>query len=245
MASLNKEELVAKDLQYKIYKNILQSNDKISERSISTSYGISRGTAHCALLRLEKMGVLRKVESIGYFVNSPKKDHLINFISQFNKTYSYLKLNTDFDQYDILTERFIDTDKILSKRFQLPLGTKMIFFSFRVPSLENDSNLLLNNMFLPLDTNLYISEKNIFGKIQQAVSNTQSIDATLSLSYADKDTSEALQIEYKKPLSCVSATFKNNKDQNIFFLTQYSDIESSASIYPSKIITAKVGGFID
>lgn len=245
MTSLNKEELVAKDLQYKIYKNILQSNDKISERSISTNYNISRGTARCALTRLEKMGVLHKVESIGYFVNSPKKDHLINFISNFNKTYSYLNLNPDVDQYDILTEKFIDTDKILSQRFQLPLGTKMLFSSFRVPSLENDSSLLLNDMFLPLSINLYISEKNIFEKIQQAISSTQSIDSTLSLTYADKKTSEALHVEYKKPLSCVSATFKNKKEQNIFFLTQYSDINSSASVYPSKVITGKVGGFIE
>jgi len=245
MASLNKEELVAKDLQYKIYKNILKSNDKISERSISASYGISRGTARCALTRLEKMGILFKVESIGYFVNSPKKDHLINFISNFNKTFSYLKQNSTLDKYDILTERFVDTDKILSQKFQLPLGTKMVISSFSVPSLESDSNLLLNNMYLPLDTKTYISEKNIFKKIKKAVSNTQNIYSTLSLAYADKETAKALQVEYEKPLSCVSATFKNNKGQNIFFLTQYSDIGSSASIYPSKIITEKVGGFID
>ena len=245
MTRLNKEELVAKDLQYKIYKNVLQTDDKISERSISNSYVISRGTARCALTRLEKMGVIRKRESIGYFVNYPKKDHFINFISKFNKIYSYLNLNPDFDKYDILSERFIDTNKILSQKFQLPLGTKIIFSSFRVPAIKNDSNLLLNKIFLPINTDLYISEKNISDKIQKAISNTQNINATLSLTYADKEISQALQVEYKKPLSCVSATFKNTKDQNIFFLTQYSDIKSSASILPSQIITKKVGGFIE
>lgn len=243
MSAIRKEELIAKDIQYQIEQGFIKYEQKLTERTTAKNYSVSRGTARMALKRLEKQGLISRKPAAGYFVNYRKHEPLLNLINSFSNKLDYLNISQHDAKYEILSQKSIDTDKELSEKLKVLLGTKILLITLR--SVEKESNgYVVYRIFLPTDKNFSTSkEEMIFNKIKEKLQTAQDADVTLSFCFADKLIAKALHVKVQDPLLSVEATFITTSNQTCLFVEQYSDAKNTVSIMPSQIISKKLGTF--
>lgn len=149
MSAIRKEELVAKEIQYQVEEGLINSGQKLSERSIAKKYAISRGTARMAMHRLEKEGFIEPKQAVGYFINQPKKEPLLNFINYFSDKFATLSMPNENQTINILSTKLIDTDKELSEKLKVVLGT--VFLLISVQLFETRSQVYtMCKVFIPV-----------------------------------------------------------------------------------------------
>lgn len=243
LSAIKKEELIAKDIQYQIEQGFIKYEQKLTERTTAKNYSVSRGTARMALKRLEKQGLISRKPAAGYFVNYRKHEPLLNLINSFSNKLDYLNISQHDTKYEILRYKFIDTDKELSEKLKVLLGTKILLITLR--SVEKESNgYVVYRIFLPIDNGFsMISEEMIFNKIKEKLQTAQDADVTLNFCFADKLIAKALHVKVQDPLLSVETTFTTTSNQTCFFIEQYSDAKNTVSIMPSQIISEKLGTF--
>lgn len=242
MSAIRKEELVAKDIQYKIDQGQINSGQKLSERSIAKEYAISRGTARIALQRLEKEGLIKSKQAVGYFVSQPKKEPLLNFINFFSDKFAALSMPNEAQTTNILSAKLIDTDKELSEKLKVVLGTVFLLVSLQI--LETDSNnYTLCHVFIPAQKSSTINEEQIMASIKRQLQLTIDAEVTMNLSFADDNTARFLHVPNHSALLTTSTIFKDKNNQTCLFLEQSSDANHVVSIMPSDIISRKLGTF--
>lgn len=242
MSAIRKEELVAKDIQYKIDQGLISSGQKLSERSIAKEYAISRGTARTALQRLEKEGLIKSKQAVGYFINQPKKEPLLNFINYFSDKFAALSIPNEAQTINILSTKLIDTDKELSEKLKVVLGTIFLLVSLQI--LETDSNnYTLCRVFIPAKKSSTVNEEQIMALIKRQLQLAIDAEVTMNLSFADDNTASFLHVPNHNPLLTTSTIFKDKNNQTCLFLEQSSDANHAVSIMPSEIISRKLGTF--
>lgn len=243
LSAIRKEELIAKDIQYQIEQGFIKYEQKLTERTTAKNYSVSRGTARMALKRLEKQGLISRKPAAGYFVNYRKHEPLLNLINSFSNKLDYLNISQHDTKYEILRYKFIDTDKELSEKLKVLLGTKILLITLR--SVEKESNgYVVYRIFLPIDNSFSMSsEEMIFNKIKEKLQTAQDADVTLNFCFADKLIAKALHVKVQSPLLSVDAIFTNSANQTCLFIEQYSDSRHSISISPSSVISEKLGTF--
>lgn len=243
MSAIRKEELIAKDIQYQIERGFIKYEQKLTERTTAKNYSVSRGTARMALKRLEKQGLISRKPAAGYFVNYRKHEPLLNLINSFSNKLDYLNISQHDTKFEILRHKFIDTDKELSEKLKVLLGTKILLVTVR--SVEKESNgYVVYRIFLPIENSFSMSsEELIFNKIKEKLHMTLDADVTLNFCFADKLIAKALHVKVQVPLLSVETTFTTTSNQTCLFIEQYSDAKNTVSIMPSQIISEKLGTF--
>ena len=242
LSAIKKEELIAKDIQYQIEQGFITFKQKLTERTTAKNYSVSRGTARMALKRLEKQGLISRKPAAGYFVNCGKHEPLLNLISSFSNKLDYLHIPHHFIKYEVLRYKLIDTDKDLSGKLKVLLGTKILLITLRSIEKENMSYVVYR-IYLPVAENIAADENIIFKKLQEKLKTVIDADVTLSLSFADKLIAKALEVKTQDPLLSVDTIFANNSKQTCLFVEQYSDAKNTVSILPSQMISEKLGTF--
>lgn len=242
MSEIKKEELVAKDIQYQIEQGLINSGQKLSERSVAKKYVISRGTARMAMQRLEKEGFIEPKQAVGYFVNLPKQEPLLNFINSFSDKLESFSIPDLSHSVKILSTKFIDTDKELSEKLKVVLGT--IFIQVTVQLLETRSEIYtMCHVFIPVKKTFTFNSEQIFGSIKQQLQLANNADVTLNLSFADESTAQILHLKSHSALLTTCTIFKERNNKTCLFLEQCADAKLAVSIMPSKIISRKLGTF--
>lgn len=242
MSAIRKEELVAKEIQYQIEERLINSGQKLSERSIAKKYAISRGTARMAMHRLEKEGFIEPKQAVGYFINQPKKEPLLNFINYFSDKFATLSMPNENQTINILSTKLIDTDKELSEKLKVVLGTIFLLVSLQI--LETDANnYTLCRVFIPAKKSSTVKEEQIMALIKRQLQLAIDAEVTMNLSFADDNTASSLHVPNHNPLLTTSTIFKDKNNQTCLFLEQSSDANHAVSIMPSKIISRKLGTF--
>lgn len=242
MSAIRKEELVAKEIQYQIEEGLINSGQKLSERSIAKKYAISRGTARMAMHRLEKEGFIEPKQAVGYFINQPKKEPLLNFINYFSDKFATLSMPNENQTINILSTKLIDTDKELSEKLKVVLGTIFLLVSLQI--LETDANnYTLCRVFIPAKKSSTVKEEQIMALIKRQLQLAIDAEVTMNLSFADDNTASSLHVPNHNPLLTTSTIFKDKNNQTCLFLEQSSDANHAVSIMPSKIISRKLGTF--
>lgn len=242
MANIRKEELLAKDIQYQIEQGYIKYDQKLTERTTAKNYSVSRGTARMALKRLEKQGFISRKPATGYFVNYTKHEPLLNLINSFSTKLDYLHIPHHHIQYEILKYKTIDTDKELSEKLKVLLGTQILLATLR--AIEKESlECVVYRLFLPIAENIVADEDTIIKKLQEKLKTANDADVTLSLNFADKLIAKALGVQAQNPLLSVDTIFTNLDNQTCLFVEQYSDAKNTISILPSSMISEKLGTF--
>lgn len=240
MSAITKEELVAKDIQYKVEQGIIESGYKLSERTVAKDYSISRGTARKALQRMEKEGLVIRKQAVGYFIDRPKQEPLLDFINSFSDKFSYLSLPDYFNKLKIFDCKIIDTDKELSEKLKVIIGTTFLLVS--VSAQEKQSGCYtFCRIFLPVKKGFEISKDKIISKLTNNLNCAVKCNVTLNLDIADKASAMSLHLTIGSPLLMTSTIFSDKNSQTALLLEQYSDAKHSVSIKPSYVVNKKIG----
>lgn len=240
MSAIRKEELVAKDIQYKIEQGIIESGHKLSERTVAKDYSISRGTARKALQRMEKEGLVKRKEAVGYFIDRPKQEPLLDFINAFSDKFSYLSLPHYSDKYKVFDCKIIDTDKEISEKLKVILGTTLLLVTVRILEKQSDCYTICR-IFLPVKNDFEVNKEKFISKLMNNLNCTIKCNVTLNLDFADEAYAIPLHIEVGSPLLMTSTIFSDKNDQTTLLLEIFSDAKRSVSIQPAFEIYKKIG----
>lgn len=240
MSAIRKEELVAKDIQYKIEQGIIESGHKFSERTVAKYYSISRGTARKALHRLEKEGLVKRKQAVGYFSDRPKQEPLLNFINAFSDKFSYLTSPDYSNEYKVFDCKIIDTDKELSEKLKVILGTTFLLVTLGLLEKQSECYTICR-IFLPVKKNFEINKKNFISKLTSNLNCAVKGNVTLNIDFADEACAVPLHINVGSPLLVTSTIFSDKSNQTTLLLEQYSDANHNVSIKPSYVINKEIG----
>lgn len=150
---INKSELIAKDIEYQISKNIYLKTIP-SERDLAKIYSVSRDTIRQALKYLQNIGII-SLNTTKYEINQPKKDY--DWFEIFGKN-SNLNISNH-----VLKNKIIEADKKLSLKLEVPLATLIHILVYKRILKENSISkiLSLDYIFFPDNFEIGFSIKEI------------------------------------------------------------------------------------
>lgn len=122
------ENILVEEIKHFIETNNYQKDDKLpSERTLSTSFSVSRSLIRKALISLVDMGYLYVKDKSGYYFNGNKKG--INLKNSYDTS-----INNDF-KYSVITTKRIKNKKI-AKRMNISEDSNII----QAITLAKDNN---------------------------------------------------------------------------------------------------------
>ncbi len=196
---------VYKDIREKIQKKSYSPWTSLEgEEILGMKYGVSRTTVRKAITHLKNEGYIHSRQGSGIYVNPPE------FYEEKNITTLSERIEENKDIKNIILKyQLVDADDHLSEIFNLPLGTKLIYYT-RLRKI-NDVPQVLEETYMPqyLFENFheetakgsvirYIEEACGY-KISHDIKNVKAISLTKDLStlLEIEDGTPTLQIEHK------------------------------------------------
>lgn len=220
---LTKSSLIAKELQYDIEQGTLLPLEKLpSERELSDTFKVQRGTIREALDLLVQERLIFSKPKVGYFVNE-------NRIRKFT---SPLALNDPSTRDSLVRERIsfekIYADSWLSNQMLVPKGSEV----YRIVIICYHNNVVVGKerYYLLSDTTGTITENDMNkftvaelatkGIIKTSSSNLKS-NQKITLAYTNSHDSELFGIDENVPLLRHRGLEYNEKGQLILFYDSF------------------------
>lgn len=220
---LTKSSLIAKELQYDIEQGSLLHMEKLpSERELSDTFKVQRGTIREALDLLVQERLIFSKPKVGYFVNEKRVRKFTN----------PLALNDPSKRDNLVRERIsfekIYADSWLSNQMLVPKSSEV----YRIVIICYDDKVVVGKerYYLLSDTTGTITEKdmNTFsvaelatkGIIKTASSNIKS-NQKITLAYTNSSDSSLFGIEENTPLLRHRGLEYNEKGQLVLFYDNF------------------------
>lgn len=121
MKLLNKDEFIANEIKYYIIKNKIKEGDKMpSERELAEMFDVQRATIRAAYSILEEEGVIEIRGRSGRYMGHSRISTNLQQIKSFSDKIKKMGMEVGTK---LLAFEVIETDKKLSKKIRLPIGT--------------------------------------------------------------------------------------------------------------------------
>jgi DNA-binding GntR family transcriptional regulator len=244
LPTLNKDELIAKDIKLKVYRKQINVGDVVTERGIAAEYGVSRGTARAALEMLVREGIAAVRQTRGYVLLSRDYDLLLTDGVQLSENYGFPRLKKVVPS--VLSETIVDST--MTQSLRLPLGSSINQVDEFLSPDGTDNDAVFLRLFFPDFTDLNVEtmltqEDSVLIQVMQF--HHQRIYDVKSQISVESNVSPEIAAHVHGEYIVLRQWNATTKDGQVLALgNEYRSINNGAFIKPEPIIYGKVGDFI-